>query len=132
MRNLVLETTGKSLGIELEDEISGKLSLNWGTIQADEKEVSLKINYRYPVTRSYEDCAPILEKAFAEAGFSKLDERHKASLYVPEDSELVQKLMKVYKENTGDEEAKPKSIGGGTYAKSDSEHRCVRTNFPGR
>ena len=128
---LGLETTGKSLGIELEDEISGKLSLNWGTIQADEKKVSLKINYRYPVTRSYEDCAPILEKAFAEAGFSKLDERHKASLYVPEDSELVQKLMKVYKENTGDEEAKPKSIGGGTYAKAIPNIVAFGPIFPG-
>lgn len=128
---LGLETTGKSLGIELEDEISGKLSLNWGTIQADEKEVSLKINYRYPVTKSYEDCAPILEKAFAEAGFSKVDERHKASLYVPEDSELVQKLMKVYKENTGDKEAKPKSIGGGTYAKAIPNIMAFGPIFPG-
>ena len=128
---LGLETTGKSLGIELEDEISGKLSLNWGTIQADESEVSLKINYRYPVTKSYEDCAPILEKAFADAGFSKIDERHKASLYVPEDSELVQKLMKVYKENTGDEDAKPKSIGGGTYAKAIPNIVAFGPIFPG-
>ena len=128
---LGLETNGKSLGIDLEDEISGKLSLNWGTLQADEREVSLKINYRYPVTKSYEDCAPILEKAFAEAGFSKVEERHKASLYVPEDSELVQTLMKVYKENTGDTEARPKSIGGGTYAKAIPNIVAFGPIFPG-
>ena len=38
-------------------------------------------------------------------------------LYVPQESELVQKLMKVYREGTGEADAKPKAIGGGTYAK---------------
>lgn len=54
---------------------------------------ALEINYRYPVTKSYEDCAPILEQAFADAGFTKTGERHKKSLYVPEESELVQTLL---------------------------------------
>ena len=39
------------------------------------------------------------------------------SKHLPEDCELVQKLMKVYREETGDLESKPKCIGGGTYAK---------------
>ena len=38
-------------------------------------------------------------------------------LYMPEDCDLVQKLMKVYREETGDLTSKPKCIGGGTYAK---------------
>ena len=36
--------------------------------------------------------------------------------YVPEDSELVSGLLKVYRERTGDMSA-PKRIGGGTYAR---------------
>lgn len=37
-------------------------------------------------------------------------------LYVPKDSELVTKLMKVYKEETGRDD-QPMAICGGTYAK---------------
>lgn len=125
-----LDTYGTNLGISLSDDISGKLSLNLGTLRADEKELSLEINYRYPVTKKYEDCAPVLEQAFEQAGFLKASERHKASLYVPEESELVQTLLQVYKEKTG-LEAKPKSIGGGTYAKAIPNIVAFGPIFPG-
>ena len=38
-------------------------------------------------------------------------------LYVPKDSFLVSTLMNIYKELTGDNDAQPVAIGGGTYAK---------------
>ena len=114
---LGMETDGASAGIALHDDISGGLTLNWGTITGDAEKLSLKINYRYPVTFSYGDCAPAFNALFAEAGFVKDAEGCKDKLYIPADSELVSSLMKVYREQTG-LEGSPKSIGGGTYAKS--------------
>lgn len=125
-----LETTGASLGIALIDEVSGGLTLNLGTLHGDAQHVSLEINYRYPVTKSYEDCAPILEHAFAQAGFMKTAERHKTSLHVPEESELIQTLLRVYADATG-LEAVPKSIGGGTYAKAIPNIVAFGPVFPG-
>lgn len=113
---LGMETDGNSAGIYLQDAVSGELTLNWGTLEASETRMSMKINYRYPVTKSYEDCAPRFNETFAAAGFVKDAEVHKAKLYIPQDSELVQTLLKVYRAHTGLEGA-PKSIGGGTYAK---------------
>ena len=113
---LGMESDGRSAGIYLWDKVSGELTLNWGTLEADEGKMSMKINYRYPVTKSYEDCAPLLNKKFATAGFTKDAEVHKAKLYIPEDSQLVQTLLNVYREHTGLVGA-PKCIGGGTYAK---------------
>ena len=52
-------------------------------------------------------------------------------LYVPKDSELVQKLTKVYCEETGDMDAKPIAIGGGTYAKSFDNMVAFGPIFPG-
>ena len=49
---------------------------------------------------------------------------------MPEDSELVRTLMKVYREQTG-LEGKPKSIGGGTYAKSLPNIVAFGPIFPG-
>ena len=125
-----LETKGTSLGIEMADEISGNLSLNLGTLEGNDHSAALEINYRYPVTKSYEDCAPILEQAFADAGFTKTGERHKKSLYVPEESELVQTLLGVYADHTGLEPI-PKSIGGGTYAKAIPNIVAFGPIFPG-
>lgn len=127
---LGMETDGASAGIALSDEVSGKLTLNWGTLHIENGKLQMKINYRYPVTKSYDDCAPLLDAKFAAAGFTKAAELHKAKLYVPEDSELVRTLMKVYREQTG-LEGKPKSIGGGTYAKSLPNIVAFGPIFPG-
>ena len=125
-----LESDGKALGIALSDEPSGHLTFNLGTIQGDEKELTVRINYRYPVTKTYEDCAPAVNQAFAGAGFTRTKETHKACLYLPEDSELVQTLLRVYAEKTG-LPAIPKSIGGGTYAKTIPNVVAFGPIFPG-
>lgn len=127
---LGMETDGKSAGIYLRDDVSGELTLNWGTLHGDENNFSLKINYRYPVTFSYEDCGPAFNTLFAEAGFHLDNEVHKAKLYIPADSQLVTALMKVYREQTG-LEGEPKSIGGGTYAKAISNLLAFGPIFPG-
>ncbi|MBQ7001182.1 MAG: dipeptidase PepV [Oscillospiraceae bacterium] len=127
---LGMESDGRSAGIYLHDEVSGGVTLNWGTLDGDEKRLSMKINYRYPVTKSYEDCAPTLDAAFAAAGFVKDTEQHKAKLYIPEDSQLVTTLLKVYAQHTG-LEGKAKCIGGGTYAKMLPNILAFGPIFPG-
>ena len=118
---LGMETDGTSAGIYLYDDISGELTLNLGTLDADEGKLTLKINYRYPVTKEYADCAP---------AFTLDKEVHKAKLYIPEDSCLVQTLLKVYKDQTGIA-GKPKCIGGGTYAKMLPNTLAFGPIFPG-
>ena len=125
-----LESDGTSLGIALSDEPSGKLTFNLGTIQGDETSFLIRINYRYPVTFTYDDCAPICDAAFLNAGFLKVNETHKACLYLPEDCELVQTLLHVYADETG-LPAIPKSIGGGTYAKAIPNVVAFGPIFPG-
>ena len=128
--HLGMETDGTSAGIALEDSVSGKLTLNLGTLQADDGKMQLKINYRYPVTKEYTDCAPILNQLFADAGFTLDAEVHKAKLYIPEDSQLVSTLLKVYKEQTG-LDGRAKCIGGGTYAKMLPNTLAFGPIFPG-
>ena len=115
----------------LSDEVSGKLTMNLGVIQGDENSLSVKINYRCPVTRSFDGCAPQVRSAFEAAGFRRISGGHGKSLYMAPDSPLVTKLMEVYRDYTGDREAKPKSIGGGTYAKSMPNTVAFGPIFPG-
>lgn len=127
---LGMETNGQAAGIYLHDEISGDLSVNWGTLKADDRKLSMIINYRYPVTKEYADCAPAFDALFAEAGFVKEKELHKEKLYISADSELVRILLKVYKEHTG-MDGKPLCIGGGTYAKCLPNILAFGPIFPG-
>lgn len=127
---LGMETDGASAGIALNDEVSGGLTMNWGTMDGDESHFTLRLNYRYPVTFTYEDCGPKLNALFQEAGFTKDQEGYKDKLYFPADSELVRKLLKVYEEQTGLTGA-PKCIGGGTYAKSIPNLLAFGPVFPG-
>ena len=129
-QTLGMETDGASAGIALSDDVSGKLTLNWGTLDVENGKLLMKINYRYPVTKRCDDCAPILDEKFAAAGFTKEAQLHKEKLYVSEDSSLIRTLMKVYREQTG-LEGKPKSIGGGTYAKSLPNIVAFGPIFPG-
>lgn len=125
-----METDGSSAGIGLCDEPSGKLSLNLGTIEGNETALKCCINYRYPVTFSYNDCAPAFNALFTENGFEVVREFHKEQLYIPADAPLVKTLMDVYTAHTGNA-AIPKCIGGGTYAKSMPNMVAFGPVFPG-
>lgn len=125
-----METGGESLGIALQDEVSGRLTFNLGTVQGDEKGLTCCVNYRYPVTKTLADCGPKLQAELEAGGFHMEKQTHKASLYTSPESELVTKLLRVYGEETG-LPASPISIGGGTYAKAMPNIVAFGPVFPG-
>lgn len=107
---------GEHLGISMSDDISGKLTVNFGVMEGDGHKVRLKWNLRYPVRKNFEEFQPALERQFQQAGIEIASMTHKKSLYIDPNSELIQKLRRVYTQKTG-KEGKLLSIGGGTYAK---------------
>lgn len=111
------ETEGNKLGISLKDEVSGKLTVNFGTIEGDEHYISFKLNIRYPVTKDYEDFKYKLMDTLKMAGIDVEEAVHKKSLYIEPSTDFIKKLQKVYKDKTGKEPFLI-SYGGGTYAKS--------------
>lgn len=129
-QKLGMEHDGASLGIAMEDQVSGKLTMNFGVLHFDGKTMELKLNYRYPVTKTFQMCGPVVLSAMEEAGFTKTAGVYKDKLYMSADSPLVQKLLKVYRECTGDM-SEPKAIGGGTYAKMIPNVLAFGPIFPG-
>lgn len=114
-----LDYYGTALGMGLVDEASGNLTLNVGKLRMDIDGMEAHINVRYPVTFAAEDvyCTGVYE-AVAKAGWQLEAGRAVAPIVHPRAGDLVQTLMAVYKDHTGDTEAQPISIGGGTYARS--------------
>lgn len=115
-RYVGFETDGKSFGVYLEDEVSGKLSFNVGTIDLDEGGVRVSLNLRYPVTFKLDDMMEPFNRRIKECNFTVENFDHQAPLYFSKEHELVKKLLKVYENYTG-QRGEPIAIGGGTYAK---------------
>lgn len=114
-----LDYYGEALGMGLEDEASGKLTLNVGTLRLDLDGFEIAINVRFPVTATQEEVySEALANRLVERGWLLEPGRVVAPIVHPVDGTLVKTLMSVYRDHTGDQEAKPISIGGGTYARS--------------
>ena len=125
------ETNGESLGIYFYDEETGETTVNLGLIKYDGEEFGFALDVRYPKNAKQEVIDAQLEKVFTENGFEIKMKKNASSLYVPRDSELVTKLMKVYHEETGDVSHDAISIGGGTYAKEFPNMVGFGPLFPG-
>lgn len=117
------ELNGESIGCHFEDELSGPLTFNVGTIKLHDEEISLGINIRYPITYNDNQVFDGMEKVLNETVYNM---RHKINIekadhmepiYFEKDHPLIKSLMAVYKKHTGDS-SEPLTIGGGTYARS--------------
>jgi succinyl-diaminopimelate desuccinylase len=129
--NLTEDLDGHNMGIDFEDEASGKLVLNLGKIDYKDGVLDTYINIRYPVTFKKEDTTNKVQDLFKKEGFTVEVTQHDGPLYYPKDAELVTKLMKVYSKETGDER-EPLAIGGGTYAKMMKNIVAFGPQLPGR
>lgn len=111
-----LEYNGEALGLACEDE-SGALTLNVGVMHWTKDGFEMQIDIRAPLSVTRKKIEDHINRKTDGSGIicgSKT--KFVDGLYVPEDSELVAKLLKVYREYTGDNRP-PLKIGGGTYAR---------------
>lgn len=105
---------GAGLGVNLEDEVTGKTTLTLDLFNLDENEIRGTFDCRACNAATEENTKAVVEAKYTEAGFehdaSPLNPPH----YVPRDSRLVKTILDVYAQVTG-EEREPLAIGGGTY-----------------
>lgn len=124
---------GESIGAAFEDDISGKLNFNPGMIRLENDEIRLTINIRYPIKLSARKIYDGIRNNLKDTNVELVEgEDDSKPLYVPKDSELVKKLMKVYREQTKDIESQPITIGGGTYARALKNAVAFGPVFPGQ
>lgn len=125
------DLNGRKLGVDFEDEQSGRLIFNVGMTEINTEAGKFTINIRYPVTyednQIYEPMEPVLTKY--DIGLVKLNS--KAPLYIDENDPLITTLLEIYKKHTGDEGAEPLVTGGGTYARATGGIVAYGALFPG-
>lgn len=122
---------GQNIGCGFEDDISGKLKLNIGVIKMDENSLEIRLNVRYPITVDSKIVIDNMREELSKCGIDLFVKNHLKPIYMDEEHFLVQKLMKAYKKVTGDYEAEPLVISGGTYARAMKNAVAFGINFPG-
>lgn len=126
------QSRGEKLRLKYADEITGDLTINIGVMNyADHSGGKYGLNMRYPVTFPYDEKMSALQSQLEGTQFLIENVKDSKPHYVPEDSEFIAILKKVYTEQTG-EEAKLLSIGGGTYARALEKGVAFGALFPGK
>ena len=106
---------GEQLGIDVTDE-SGRTTYSPDVFQVDEAGASFTCDCRHPFSQPADAILAATDAAYGALGFTRADTVVKAGHFIPADSELVSALMRVYNRINGGE-AKPLTMGGGTYAR---------------
>ena len=130
--DLSSDTTGAALGIAGRDDVAGELTSNLGILETTEQgTIRLTYNIRYPVTWTFEELLAKNKPVIDAAGWTIAESHNQAPLYVPLDKEPVLTLLRVYREETGDYESQPETMGGGTYARATPNIVAYGSHFPG-
>lgn len=125
------ETRGRALKLNFNDEISGDTTLNAGVISyTPETGGKVEVSMRYSVTYPYAEKLAAVEAVLPALGFTLEVTENSEPHHVDANSELIQKLSKVYERNTG-EKAELLAIGGGTYARELDNGVAFGMLFPG-
>ncbi|SDJ93936.1 dipeptidase PepV [Natronincola ferrireducens] len=126
-----MEYNGESIGCGFEDDISGKLIFNVGIIDANEDFVDVTVNIRYPIKVTGKEVLEGIQQQLVGTNIDLILDEDSKPLYVPKEHKLIQSLMKVYREETGDNENQPITLGGGTYARTLENTVAFGPIFPG-
>ena len=109
---------GAALGVNIEDEISGKLTLVFSKLQFSLTGFEAQFDSRCPICATEENVKNIVVARMDKAGFQIRARGHmSAPHYVPEESPFVQTLLRTYERYTG-LKGECLAIGGGTYVHS--------------
>lgn len=108
------DVNGTALGIDMEDEISGRLTLAFSMLTVDENHLEGQFDSRVPVCGNEENVLKVVRAAMEAQGIAFLTERMTAPHYVDGDSVFVKTLLRAYETYTG-QKGVCESTGGGTY-----------------
>ena len=122
---------GEGLGCELSDEQSGKLSFNVGKASINEDYAQISVNVRYPVSCTADDVYKGIETSLENSRIGLIKKSDMKPIYMDIDNPLVETLIGIYRDETGDTDAMPYVIGGGTYAKFVPNTLAYGALFPG-
>ena len=122
---------GAGMGIDFEDEKSGRMVFNVGLAELSPEAGKITINLRYPVSCNPDTIFAAMEPLLTQYNMGRIVLKHQEPIYLDLDNPMVELLMDIYRKQTGDETSQPIVIGGGTYARATPNIIAFGAAFPG-
>ncbi len=129
--HLGFDLHGERFGCKIKDDPSGPLILNVGKANIDEELAEVLIGIRYPVTFNYEQVMTGIEDVLEGTSIGIVSGFTQDPVYMPLGTDMVNKLLKAYRDETGDFDTDARVSGGGTYAKMVNNILAFGGLFPG-
>ncbi len=124
-------TDGSAAGVALQDDNGCALTLALTILSFDGTQINGRIDCRTPVCATEENTVRVLKKLFGMRGILLESDELCPAHYVPENSELVQKLLECFEMYTGNKGVCLTS-GGMTYAHQIENAVAFGCMFPDR
>ena len=105
---------GEGLGVDMEDEVSGKLTLSLDILRFDGENICAEFDTRVPLCATEENLAFKVRDVLNANGFVLSDTEMVAVHYVDENSDFIKNLLSAYEAFSGNK-GYCEAIGGGTY-----------------
>lgn len=125
-------TDGRGLGIDCRDEVSGALTINLGVVRMEAGKIWMEVDIRSPHSADHQAMKEQIASRIQSYGLQIKESSTMAPHYLPVDHHLVQVLLQVYREETGDLSTKPVATGGRTYAVTLGNGLAFGPVFPGQ
>jgi succinyl-diaminopimelate desuccinylase len=126
------DTRLSRMGQKFRDPEMGDLTCNLAIVEISTEKQRMGINLRYPIRWNKEKFLKELSEKASDYGLSMKIKNDTTPHYVDPKDPLVQILMDCYIKYTKDTTNKPKTIGGGTYARAMTKAVAFGPMFPGR
>jgi succinyl-diaminopimelate desuccinylase len=124
------DTAGKALGIAMQDEISGELTLNFGVLSLGLTGLHAGFDCRSPKCATDENLEKVAVQALEKEGFTVSHIDKTLCHHVPEDSAFVQTLLNVFQAYTN-KKGECLAFGGQTYVHDIDGGVAFGPAFPG-
>lgn len=105
---------GSALGVDMEDEVSGRITLALSMLKVTPEELDGEFDGRIPVCGNDENVLGVVREKLCACGMTLHNETMTPPHQVPGDSPFVKTLLGVYEQYTG-KKGECLAIGGGTY-----------------
>lgn len=125
------DVNGTALGIDMADEISGRLTLAFTILNLTASHLEGQFDSRVPVCGNEENVLKAAKDRMEAEGFAFLTDTMNPPHHVSGDSDFVRTLLKAYEDYTG-LKGECQSTGGGTYVHHLKNGVAFGASMPGR
>lgn len=111
------DTDGAVLGVADHDDVLGDLTVANGMARAENGQFTFTLDVRHGERVSGEEITAKMRKWFGARGFSVGVHGDSSAFTIPENHPLAQALLEAFRAASGNPNARPYYMGGGTYCK---------------